>query len=446
MEKRSFMSSCSDVMRFTAQQNAKASGFKKSTIIVGFIIALICVVANIIMAVSDDEDTTSAGIDGESDEMEIDNESLGLISKILFVDDNTVQDEAMKNLITSSLTLEGMAEEKLLVEIISESEMKDKISQDTSAMAVQARLNEDGRYEFNIYIKDKSDIDESIAEVYMDYVIMYIDSACYQVAGVTAEEILCMEAPYFTQSLSVNEEAEGMAITLTEMFVPMIFTMLMYAMVLMHGQSISRSVVSEKTSKLMEYLLTSIRPYALIFGKVLALSGMAVLQLCIWIVCGVAGWFIGATVAENINPGYTNYVSLIIDAMGAESIAFSAGAVILAFVAVLAGFILYCVLAALVGAAISKIEDMSSAMTWFQLPVVIGWMVAYIVPLLRDDTLNTIISVVPVTSPFILPAFILIGKCSILEGILSLAIILISICVLVFFTGKVYKGKLFNRK
>lgn len=445
MAKNNMFAGCGDVAKFTAQQNVKGSGFKKSTIIVGVIIAVIFALISIIMAVVDDDSEVTDG-DSEVVGNEIDNDSLSYISKVLLVEDGLTEDETMRALIASSLTLEGMADEKIAVETVSEEEMMAKLSEDSGALAVRVNKTEDGRYEFATFVKNGDEVNDGIAEIYMDYVIMYIESACYAMAGVTADEIICMEAPYYTQSLSVNDEPQAMAVSLTEMFVPMIFTFIMYAMILMHGQSITKSVISEKASKLMEYLLTSIKPYSLIFGKVLALSGMAVVQLVIWIVCGVAGYFVGTAVAEQINPGYTNYVSLIIEVMSNESTAFSVGAVVLAIVSMMAGFVMYCVLAALVAAAISKIEDMSSATNLFQMPVVIGWIIAYIAPLLGNDTLNKVINLVPVTSPFILPANILLGNCSMLEGALSFAIILATTFVLVIFTGKVYKGKLFNRK
>ena len=447
MANKNMLAGCGDVMKFTAQQNAKGSGFKKSTVIVGTIIALIFALISIIMAVVDDEDDTQAiGTEDELAGAEIDNDALGCISKVYLVGDELVEDETMRGVITASLTLEGMADEKIAVEAIAESEMTAKLNEDSGAIAVQINVTEDGLYGFCVYVKDGAVADDSIADIYMDYVIMYMESVCYQVAGVTADEIILMEAPYYTQSLSVNDEPEAMAVTLTGIFVPMAFTLIMYALVLMHGQSITKSVISEKSSKLMEYLLTSIKPYSLIFGKVLALSGMAVVQLVIWIVCGVAGYFVGAAVAEQINPDYTNYVSLIIEVMGNESTAFSVGAIVLAIVTMLAGFVMYCVLAALVAAAISKIEDMSSATNLFQTPVVIGWIVAYLAPFMENDTLNSVINFVPVTSPFILPANILLGNCSMLEGALGFAIILVTMVVLVILTGKVYKGKLFNRK
>ena len=129
-----------------------------------------------------------------------------------------------------------------------------------------------------------------------------------------------------------------------------------------------------------------------------------------------------------------------------DALAFSIPSVILAILAVIFGFTLYCVLAALVASCITKIEEMSSVMSIYQIPVMIGWMAAYIGPLLMNDTINTVINVVPFTSPFCLPVNLLLGKCSLVEGLISLSILGVLAVVVVIFTGKIYKGKVFNRK
>ncbi len=447
MEKKGMFTGCSDVIKFTAQQNIKGNGFKKSTIIVGFVIAVVFALISILMAVLQKDDSSDINTGDNETNVQIDNEALSKISKVLLVDNESLKDYVLNSIVPSAMSLEGLADKKLVVEFISKEAMGDKLNQDGSAIAVELKKNEDGLYSFGTYIKHEGKIDEDVADVYMGYAVMLIESMIYQMADISPEDIMCMEAPYFTQSLVAGEEAATLGIMLTEMLVPMIFSFAMYAMIMMYGQSISKSVISEKASKLMEYLLTSIKPYALISGKVIALSGMAIVQLIIWICCGVGGYIVGSYIAESINPGYINYVSLIIEFMGSDGgAAFSAGAVVLAIVSMIVGFFMYSVLAALVAAAISKIEDMSSSQGIFQLPVIVGWILAYLAPVIGSDALSSIINYVPISSPFILPANILLGSCTMVEGIISLAILLATTVVLIVLTGRVYKGKLFNRK
>lgn len=446
-EKKGMFDGCADVIKFTAQQNAKGSGFKKSTIIVGFVIAVIFLLISVLMAVIQKDDSDDLNQNGDNISSDIDEESLSQISKILLVDDEELKTNILGSVVSNALTLEGLVENKLTVELVKQGDIGERLNADGSAIAVKLKKNDDGLYTFDTYIKPEGNIDEDIASVYMDYAVMLIESSLYQMAGISAESIMCMEAPYFTQALEAGKDAESMGVMLATMFVPMIFSFAMYAMVMMYGQSITKSVVSEKSSKLMEYLLTSIKPYALISGKIIALSGMAILQMLIWIGCGVGGYMVGTYIAKDINPEYINYVDIFIEYMGSEvGNAFSIGAIILAIASMLIGFVMYCILAALIASAISKIEDMSSTQGIFQLPVMIGWMVAYFAPLVGSDALSKVVNYVPVTSPFILPANILLGSCTIIEGVISLGILLVTMLVLIILTGKVYKGKIFNRK
>lgn len=446
MGKKNLFSGCGDVIKFTAQQNIKGNGFKKSTILVGAVIAVVFALISILMAVFQDDTSDVTGNDGEI-VTDVDNASLELISKVLLVDNEALEDEVLNKVVSAAMTLEGVADKAMTVELVTAEEMADKLAADDSTVAVELKQNEDGYYVFDTYIKHEGALDEDIAGIYMDYVIVCVESYLYQMAGISVEDILCMESPYYTQSLAVNEEAESGAVMLTEMFVPMIFSFGMYAMVLMYGQTITKSVISEKASKLMEYLLTSIKPYALISGKVIALSGMAILQIAIWIVCGVGGYIVGAHIAESINPDYINYVNLVIDVMNGDGgVAFSGVAIVLAVISMCAGFVMFSVLAALIASAISKIEDMSSSQGVFQMFVIVGWLVAYFAPLLGNDTIMRVVNMIPITAPFIVPANILLGSCSIIEGVISLAIMFVTMFVLILFTGRVYKGKLFNRK
>lgn len=442
-EKKGMFEGCTDVIKFTAQQNAKGRGFKKSTFIVGFVIVAIFALISVLMAViqkdnSDDKNDTSSKIDVET---------LSQISKIMLVDNEELKAHILGSVVSQSLTLEGLVENKLTVELVKQEEIGEKLNSDGSAIAVMLKKNDDGLYTFDTYIKPEGNIDEDIADKYMGYVVMVIETSLYQLAGISAEDIMCMEASHYTQALKTGEDAESFGVMFASMIVPMIFSFAMYAMVMMYGQSITKSVVSEKSSKLMEYLLTSIKPYALISGKIIAISGTAILQMAIWICCGVGGYIAGTYIAEGINPDYINYVDLVVEYMGNEvGEAFSMGAIVLAIATLLIGFIMYCILAALIASAITKIDDMSSSQGLFQIPVMFGWMAAYFAPMVGNDIFSAVVNYIPFTSPFVLPANILLGNCTIIDGILSLGILFITMFVLTIVTGRVYKGKVFNRK
>ena len=170
--------------------------------------------------------------------------------------------------------------------------------------------------------------------------------------------------------------------------------------------------------------------------------------MLVWIGCGVGGYMVGGIIAEKINPDYINYVDVIIDIMAVENGAgaFTIGAIILAVLFIMVGFLMYCVIAGLVAASVSKLEDISTAMSLFQVPVIVGWLAAYLVPVMESERLLHVVYILPITSPFILPADVILGRCDMWEAILSFGILTATTIVLILMTGKIYKGKIFNKK
>ncbi|MBQ6814854.1 MAG: ABC transporter permease [Lachnospiraceae bacterium] len=442
MEKKGLFTGWKDVFSFTATQNVKGSSYKTSTVVLGIVIAVIFALISVLMAVLqlDDEepDDTVVVEDGFEEQIE----------EVFLVDSDVLDDQMLNTLITLSLSLEGVIEEKFNVTVIPAEDKDNYVNTHLDAVVVTVEKQDENDIVFSTFTSEESPLFNGAAEEYMDYVLDYIDIYGYQIAGVAPENLPYFMAPYLSQAVSVDENVQNVGVMLTEMFVPMICTLIIYAMVMLYGQNVTKSVVAEKSSKLMEMLLTSVKPYALITGKVLAVFTMAVLQLLIWIGCGAVGYIAGGMIADEINPDYVNYVDVITGLLEVDNGngAFTLASVIIAILAIMIGFLMFCVIAALIASAVSKMEDVSTAMSMYQIPVVVGWIVSYLAPLLENELLMKAIYIIPVTSPFILPSDVILGKCGIGEGIISLVVLTLTTVCLILLTGKIYKGKIFNRK
>ena len=123
MEKKGMFTGCGDVVKFTANQNIKASGFKKSTVIVGVIIAIAFALISVIMAVIQKDDSNEVQVGDEVTNSQIDNESLSKISKVLLVDNESLKDEIMGSIVPSAMTLEGLAQKAITVELVTKENM-----------------------------------------------------------------------------------------------------------------------------------------------------------------------------------------------------------------------------------------------------------------------------------------------------------------------------------
>lgn len=263
---------------------------------------------------------------------------------------------------------------------------------------------------------------------------------------ITPKQLMTLSTPIQYETKDAGEESKGFGIILLSLVLPMLFSFFIYMMVLLYGQTITKSVIAEKNSKIIETLLTSARPYAIIAGKVLAQVLAAVVQILLWVLCIVLGIFFGHKLALSINPEFKDGLFEVINQLKEQNLAsaFSLSAVIVAVIFAIVGFVFYCSIASLVGANVSKAEDLGSAMSVFQVPVMIGFFVSYFIPLAgASETLLQIIRYVPVTSAFVTPVDILLGNIGILEGLISLFIILALTVVFVILAGRCYKNKIF---
>ena len=248
MEKKGLFAGFRDVMSFTASQNAKASNFKVTTIALGIVFALVFAAISIIMAAvqldDKDDDASSGSQDVVVEEGTLDD--LKDVSNVYLVRNEEIENEYFNGLISAAMPLTGLVETPLNVLVVSDEDAAKKaINEDGNALYVTVDIFNEDDITFCAYINETSSIGYEVVELYMEHVIMLMKSLSYASAGITAQaDIMVLEAPYFTQSLATNKEAEGMAVTLTEMLVPVAFSLIMYLMIAMNSQSISKSVIS----------------------------------------------------------------------------------------------------------------------------------------------------------------------------------------------------------
>lgn len=267
-------------------------------------------------------------------------------------------------------------------------------------------------------------------------------------SGIPVEKLVLAMSGVSVSRLDAGEEERSLGEELVSMFLPMLLMFLMYFMTLIYGMSIGNIVSVEKSSKLMEMMLTLTRPYGLIFGKVLAMTVAAIGQILLWIVSLTGGFFLGHYLAEELI--YADYHNVILEVFvllqeQGGSTAFTPGAMVLAVFVICLSFLFYCMLAGLVASFAEKAEELGQVMVYYQLTMIAGFFGAYLLPLSEKPWLNTILRIVPITSAYLLPGDILVGNISVLEGLLYVLILTAFTVLLVVCTGKVYRNQLFYR-
>ena len=195
----------------------------------------------------------------------------------------------------------------------------------------------------------------------------------------------------------------------------------LYGLLALLGQWVAQGIVEEKQSRVVEVLLSAVRPGELLVGKVLGLGMLGVVQLS-----ALAGAGIGASAivtGVDLPPGGLQII-----------------AVVLAWF--IPGYLLYAMLFALTAATVSRVEDLQSA-SLLPIAVLVGALLAAQAALADPtSTFATIVTFVPFTAPIVQPALVAAGAVGWGETAVSLAIAVATIALLVPLTARIYRGGL----
>lgn len=424
------------VYGFTFRQSTGKS-FKAITTLVAILIIGIIILINVLAAKPEEE-----SIDKDFYmEQEIDISGTSPIKKVLVMDQSGLQETDFKSTSTDYYGNYFNNVEYISVENMTRSEILDAASKDSNSTIAVIITYRNGLYELEALIPHNSIVTKEDTSSLNGQMMASFNNNKIMQSNLSEEQLAVAFKP-ISSSYSEFGENTNMAAMVIKILAPMLFSFILYFMLLFYGQNVSKSVSTEKTSKLMETLLTSIHPYAMITGKVLAVSTLGILQFVTWIISGIIGLYSGNAIAHSIYPEYENsvitFINFIKDNIGQTGMTLPA--LILAILIFGIGFIFYCVLAALTGSMVSKPEDVASTQGLYQFPIIISWMISYFAPITGNDGIATVIRYVPFTAPFCVPADLITGTIGLGQGVLSLIILAMFTFVIVILSSKIYKG------
>ena len=274
-----------------------------------------------------------------------------------------------------------------------------------------------------------------------DLVAIAVEQARFMQSGLSQLQLSMINKQAAIVVTDAGEDTNGV-VYLVKYLAPALFGLVLYFLLLLYGQTINQSVSVEKTSKLVETLLTSLHPYALLTGKVFAIVATAMQQFFIWVAALIVGVVAGGTIAEIMYPQAESGLGVAVEFMRnniGES-AFSPVAVVLALITFGCGFLFYSVLAGMAGSMVSRPEEAANTQSIFTLPIIISWMVCYFGTLMEKESLLVVVRNIPFTIPFCVPADLLTGAIGIGQGILSMIILLVFSVLVIMLSGRIYKG------
>ena len=241
---------------------------------------------------------------------------------------------------------------------------------------------------------------------------------------ISQEEKNNINSVFKTEFIQSDEEAKG------NTFVMMILSMLLFYAVYFCAYQVSSSITTEKTSKIIETLVTSTSPKNIVLGKTLGIGLTGLMQLLLIIITALisAKAFLDPILLEQILDVSSLNFFLVITTL-------------LYFIL---GYFTFALLYALTGSTVSKPEDIQSANSPVVIISLIGFYLAYFTMMNPSSNLGTIASLVPISSPFCMPMRIMMSIADTKDIILSIIILVITIFIIAKVTIKIYSNAIIN--
>ncbi len=195
---------------------------------------------------------------------------------------------------------------------------------------------------------------------------------------------------------------------------------LMYFVILFYGMNVARSIIEEKTSRIFEVLLATIRPSEMLAGKVIGVGAVGLTQVAIWLVLAVGALelqLVGQDVRVLPSPGQAA----------------------LFVVFFLLGYLLYSSVAAALGAMTNSEQELQQMQIFLMLPLIVSSLVIFNVITNPDGALSKGFSFFPFTAPLIMYTRVIVGKPGALPvggSILGLAA---TIAVVLWLASRIYR-------
>lgn len=243
--------------------------------------------------------------------------------------------------------------------------------------------------------------------------------------GLTKSQLQSI-TPNFNYELEQTEEEKANG----NVFAIMLLSIVLFYAIYFCAYQVSSSITTEKTSKIIETLVTSTSPKIIVLGKTIGIGVVGLLQLILLV--GTA--LISAKAF--LNPELINSIldiSAITPYLGIITVMYF-----------ILGYLAYALLYALTGSTVSKPEDIQSANGPVAMLAVIGFYLSYFTMMNPTSSLNVFASIFPISSPFCMPFRIMMGLANTTDVLISIAVLIITILIIAKVAIKIYSNAILN--
>ncbi len=389
------------VIAFSIKDMVKRKSFIISTCIILVLIVIGFNIPNIMKAITGD------------------NENIGE-TKLLIVDSTNVFEGTLQSMNQMDLGYNVQVANNE----ISFDEIKTKIENNDIDQAMMIEQKEDGTYKLRYIIENMTQA-AMVPEDLVNTINMLYTNLQISKLGLTQEQIASL-SPNFEFVIEQTEEQEISG----NLAVIMILSLVLFYAIYFCAYQVSSSITTEKTSKIMETLVTSTSPRTIVLGKTIGIGIVGLIQICVIVAVALI------SAKAFLEPELLNAVLDM--SMMTPFLA------IMTIVYFILGYFAYALLYALTGSTVSKPEDIQSANTPVAILAVIGFYLSYFTMMNPTSELNQFAAIFPISSPFCMPFRIMMGIATTPEIILSIVVLVATILIIAQVAIKIYSNAILN--
>lgn len=213
-----------------------------------------------------------------------------------------------------------------------------------------------------------------------------------------------------------------------------------YIVTIMYGQSIMTSVQEEKRDRIVELIVSSVRARDLLIGKVVGIGAAGVLQMVIWVVAAALLFTQGALIASTLGAGADT-----VEAMSQQSlmpdVPLSLGVVFVLYFA--GGFFLFATMFAVIGAIVTNTQEAQQFVFPVLMPFILGIFIAMPAAENPNGSVAVIGSLVPFTSPMVMPVRASVSGVDWVQLGMSLVLLYATAALVIWLAAKIYRTAIF---
>lgn len=236
----------------------------------------------------------------------------------------------------------------------------------------------------------------------------------------------------------------------------MVMTFVLYMFLLLYGQMVMTSIIEEKNNRVLELVVSSVKPMQLMMGKIIGVGLVAVVQVVIWgvLLCLMSAFLLPAILpadlsaqvamasagdmdlSSGVDPDMINALATF------TSVGYIATMMGYMLLFLVGGFLFYASIFAAIGSAVDNIQDASQLQTFAVLPIILALVFSLAVVNDPNGTMSVWMSMIPFTSPMVMLARIPFGIPT-WQIWVSAAILFASFVAMAWIAGKIYRIGIF---